>query len=168
MSAHPLHRLGRAWTDRLISVVHREIGYLEPKEAEELITHPMDAFPDIYPPGGVARIAGETRGHPYLIQLVCDALVRDLNGRGKLAAEDADVTRALDRALGDTPLFRELWSDRSDGERAILRELAKAAGPLGEREAEARDLLHEGLIEREVDRYRVAVPLFAAWIRERA
>lgn len=168
VSAHPLHRLGRAWTDRLISVVHREIGYLEPHEAEELITKPMDGFPDIYPPGGVARIAAETRGHPYLVQLVCDALVRDLNGRAKLAADDADVTRALDRALGDTPLFRELWSDRNDAEQAILRQLAKGAASLGEREADARDLLHEGLIEREGDAYRVAVPLFAAWIRERA
>lgn len=168
VSAHPLHRLGRTWTDRLISVIHREIGYLAPHEAEELITHPMDGFPDIYPPGGVARIAGETRGHPYLIQLVCDALVRDLNGRGKLTAENADITRALDRALGDTPLFRELWSDRNDGERAILRDLTKEPGPLGDREAEARDLLHEGLIEKDGERYRVAVPLFAAWIRERA
>lgn len=37
-----------------------------------------------------------------------------------------------------------------------------------EREAEAKDLLHEGLIERVGEAYRVAVPLFAAWIRERA
>jgi hypothetical protein len=125
VSAHPLHRLGRSWTDRLISVVHREIGYLLPDEAADLARSPMAGFPDIYPAGGVERIVRETNGHPYLIQLVCDGLIRDLNGKGLLGAADADLTRALDRVLGDTPLFRELWSSstRTDEERALLRRL---------------------------------------------
>lgn len=60
VAANPLHRLGPAWTDRLISVVHREITYLLPVEAEDLIQNPMPGFPDIYPPGCVARIVRET------------------------------------------------------------------------------------------------------------
>ena len=172
VSAHPLHRLGRAWTDRLNPPSSTATSPTWSRARPgSWITHPMDELPRaIYPPGGVDRIAGETRGHPYLVQLVCDALVRDLNGRAKLKAEDAHITRALDRALADTPLFRELWSDRRDGERAILRALAREPGLLGEQEeAEARDLKrNSGLIERDGERYRVAVPLFATWIRERA
>lgn len=53
-------------------------------------------------------------------------------------------------------------------QQVILRQLAAADGALGDREADARDLLHERLIERDGDAYRIAVPLFAAWIRERA
>jgi hypothetical protein len=168
VSAHPLHRLGRAWTDRLISVVHREIGCLLPDEAADLALHPMPGFPDIYPEGGVDRIVRETNGHPYLVQLVCDALIRDLNGRSLLKATDADLTRALDRALGDTPLFRELWQDRTDDERALLRRLAAEGDLALDPDAALHALLHEGYVDRAGDRYRIAVPLFRTWIRERA
>jgi hypothetical protein len=169
VSAHPLHRLGRAWTDRLISIIHRDITYLLPGEAEDLIRNPMPGFPDIYPPGGVDRIVCETHGHPYLVQLVCDALVRDLNGQERLTATDADLTRALDRALDATPLFRELWSDRNDGERALLRRLAAEGEVAVDAEDPAlRELVQQGHVERVEGRCRVAVPLFGAWIRERA
>ena len=129
----------------------------------------MPGFPDIYPPGGVDRLVRETHGHPYLVQLVCDLLVRDLNGQERLTATAADLTRALDRAIDATSLFRELWSDRTDGERALLRRLAaedeNATAP---DDPALRDLVQEGHVERVEGRCHLAVPLFRAWIRERA
>jgi uncharacterized protein len=168
VSAHPLHRLGRAWTDRLISVIHRELTYLLPHEAEDLIRNPMPGFQDIYPPGGVDRIVRETHGHPYLVQLVCDALIRDLNSRSQLVAVDEDLSRAFDRALDDTPLFRELWQDRSDAERALLEALARGGGGAPMEDATLRALLKEGYVERAGEGASLAVPLFGAWIREHA
>ncbi len=128
----------------------------------------MPGFPDIYPPGGVERLVRETHGHPYLLQLVCDALVRDLNGRQRLTAEDADITRALDRALDATPLFRELWDDRTDDERALLRRLAEPESLALEPSSALRALVQEGYVEASEGLYFIAVPLFRSWIRARS
>ncbi|EYF06770.1 hypothetical protein [Chondromyces apiculatus] len=166
--AHPLHRLGRAWTDRLISVIHREITYLAPEEAEALLCDPMPGFPEIYPPGGVARIVRDTNGHPYLVQLVADALIRNLNGRSSLSAKEADLTRALDRALTDTPFFQELWSDRTEEERELLLRLAEREPLTLEASTALKELVHGGYVTIAADQHRIAVPLFRTWIQEHA
>jgi AAA+ ATPase superfamily predicted ATPase len=81
LSAYTLRRLGRHWTDRLISVTVRPLSYLADADARELICLPVDDFPAIYPEGGVERIVAATRGHPYLVQKTCDNLVKLLNAR---------------------------------------------------------------------------------------
>ena len=48
------------------------------------------------PDGGVDRIVQVTAGHPYLVQLVCDALCRHLNENGRLEASTDDLEAALD------------------------------------------------------------------------
>jgi len=166
VSAHPFHRLGRSWTDRLINVVQRNLTYLLPDEAADLVRNPTPGFPDIYPPGGVERIVRETQGHPYLVQLVCDALVRDLNSRGYFKAEAADLDRAFDRALNDQVVFRELWSSLSDEERALLRRLVKDEEPGLDSSAPLRELVQQGYVEAREGRHVIAVPLFRRWIRE--
>lgn len=166
--ARPLHRLGRTWTDRLISVIQLEISYLKPEEAADLARNPMPGFPDIYPPGGVERIIRETNAHPYLLQLVCDTLIGNLNKQGRLRAEDADITRAFDGALPRQTVFRELWQAFTDEERAWLRKLAEPGEWAVEPDAVLKELRQQGYVEEQAGRYTLAVPLFRTWIRGNA
>ena len=117
---------------------------------------------------GVERIVQQTRGHPYLVQFVCDALVRDAAVERQRKATDDDLTRAFDRTLRDTVLFRELWTDRTDDERAVLRELAKAEEALAPEGTALRELVQQGYVEPRDGRYTIAVPLFRTWIRDNA
>lgn len=167
-TAHPLPRLGPHWVDRLINVLLRRLEPLDETAARALIVEPVPGFPDIYPPGGVDRILGQTAGHPYLIQLVCDILCRGLNEKERLHATDDDLERAFDRALSETPLFDELWRQRSAEEQTALKSLA-AGGPAAPFEtALLRGLEQEGYLTRRGGDWAVAVPLFATWIAERA
>ncbi len=169
VSAHPLVRLGRDWVDRLISVVQRDLGYLEPDAARSLMCQPIDGFPDIYPPGGVDRIAHETRGHPYLIQLVCDKLTRHLNDQKRLQATDADIELAIDTSFEDAEaiLFNDLWAQQSPAQRAWLSRLADSPAAVERPDRALKELIQRRFVEARDDAMHVAVPMFAAWIRER-
>lgn len=111
-----------------------------------------------------------THGHPYLLQLAGDLLCQHLNVLGRLSASDAYVTHALDKCIDATPPFQELWHKHmhTDPERSVLPSLADATAlPRGSRSSLTR-LKADGFDERHGDSWQVAVPLFAAWIRERA
>ena len=90
-----------------------------------------------------------------------------------MEATDADVERALDQAVNGTALFPDLWKDRRDDERRLLRRLAGAdeADSLHARALEPGEqtaaawLGREGFIVDEDDGVRIATPLFATWIR---
>jgi len=168
VSAHPPHRLGHAWTDRLINVVQRELTYLTPEQATDLAQNPEPRFPDIYPRGGVERIVRETNGHPYLVQLVCDELIRDLNGQGRLQATDKDLTRAFDAALNATSLFQELWTERTKDEQELLRTLASAGARRLKPTTVLKELRQQGYVAERDGVSAISVPLFGRWIRENA
>jgi hypothetical protein len=171
ITAHPFSRLGPHWSDRLISAQTRRIEPLAEEDARTLLTEPVAGFPDIYPPGGVERLLAETARHPYLLQLTAYDLTRRLNDAGRLKATDDDLTAALDQALEENNLFQNLWDDLTATEQRLLAALAER-GELPEASEELnqarRDLAREQLIQRggEEERWRVAVPLFARWIRE--
>ncbi len=167
VSAYPLHRLGPHWVDRLISAVSRRIGPLDEEAARQLVTEPTPAFPDIYPAGGVERLLRETGCHPYLLQLVCDQLCRLLNAAGRLKATSGDLDEALDQALLTTPLFRELWRQRSDDERAALHAVARGGQPPEATGPALLALREEGYLVREGDAHTFATPLFGRWVAER-
>ncbi len=167
VSAVPLVRLGPHWPDRLITATNRQLGVLELDQARRLVTEPMMGFPDIYPPGGVDRILAETGRHPYLLQLVCDRLCRDLNHAGRTAAAPDDVEAAIDGAFSETNLFTELWQKRDDKERRVLRALALGR-PAPPGTSAIRSLLDERFLVQVGDDLAIAVPMFATWIAERA
>lgn len=167
VSAHPLHRLGPHWVDRLISVLSREIRYLDEPDARSLICEPIPDFPDIYPDGGVERIVGETHGHPYLIQLVCDHLCKRLNEKKRLKADMDDLDAAFDLAVLETPLFHDLWRDRTDEEKEVLRKLTFGDEPPDELRRSLRELEKQVYVIQRGDRWTVTVPLFQAWIEDR-
>jgi hypothetical protein len=166
VSAYPLARLGPHWPDRLISALSREISYLQPEEARELIRHPTPDFPDIYPEGAVNRLVAETRGHPYLIQLVCDELCRRLNDQSRLRAESADIQAAIDAAFSKTSLFDELWRQQDDRGRTWLRVLAAEPRPVDRPDEALRRLVRTHFVQSADGKHQVAVPMFAAWIRD--
>jgi uncharacterized protein len=173
VTAHPFSRLGPHWSDRLISAQTRRIEPLAEEEARTLLTRPVAGFPDIYPPGGVERLLGETACHPYLLQLTAYDLTRRLNEAGCLKATDDDLTAALDQALEENNLFQNLWDDLAVAEQRLMAALARgerlleAAGESSETLNKARrDLAREQLIRQGAEGWQVAVPLFARWIRE--
>lgn len=173
VTAHPFSRLGPHWSDRLISARTRRIEPLAEEEARALLTQPVAGFPDIYPPGGVERLLGETACHPYLLQLTAYDLTRRLNEASRLKATDDDLTAALDQALEENNLFQNLWDDLTTTERRLLEALARgeelpeAAGEASEVLSQARrELAREQLILRRSEGWRVAVPLFSRWVRE--
>jgi hypothetical protein len=172
VTAHPFSRLGPHWSDRLISAQTRRIEPLAEEEARALLTRPVEAFPDIYPPGGVERLLTATACHPYLLQLTAYDLTRRLNDAGRLKATDDDLTAALDQALEENNLFQYVWNDLTATEQRLLAALARGEEPSGvgadELSQARRELAREQLIRRngEGEGWRVAVPLFARWIRE--
>ncbi len=169
VSGRPSFYHGRSWAHRLIGVVsavQRDISYLLPDEATELVRNPVPNFPDIYPSGGVERIVQETHGHPYLVQFVCDSLVRDLNSTGRMKADNSDLERAFDEVLNGSVLFQELWRERTDGEHSVLRQLARNGEMALEESATIRELVQQGYVEARDGGYNITVPLFQRWIRE--
>ena len=167
LTAYSLDGLGPHWLDRLVSALQRQVGYLDEPDARNLVTEPIEGFPDIYPPGGVDRILRETHCHPYLIQLVCDHLTKRLNDNSRLKADDGDLEAAFDLATAQTPLFPELWRQRSEDEKAILKALALGQDPPDQTRPTLRQLEKQGYVTRRDNRPTIAVPLFSAWIQDR-
>lgn len=166
VSGLPLQRLGPHWVDRIISAKLYELGYLEADAAEELVRRPIPEFPDIYPAGGVEKILRQTNCHPYLIQLVCDQLVRQLNGKQQLRASMADIERAIDESFTATALFSELWDRQMQArEQQWLRLLTQGAA-VTQADGALRELEQHQFVLREHGQYRIAVPMFESWIRD--
>ena len=164
LTAHPLQRLGPHWVDRLISATERSISYLDEKDADDLVRAPIPDFPDIYPEGGIARILRETHRHPFLIQKTCDELCKYLNEHGgRRRATDDELTAVLDTVV-EEKLFDELWTQRTEEEKTALQRLASEEEPV-RADGAMRALSREGIVELSNDRARIAVPLFAAWVR---
>lgn len=164
LTAYPLPRLGRHWNDRLISATSRQISYLDPVSAEELMRSPVEDFPDIYPEGGVERILKQTHRHPFLLQKIGDELCEFLNANHRQKATDDELTDIFDRVARE-PLFDELWDQRTPDEKRALHALACTREPLDATPA-MRALEREGYVELDADeRASIAVPLFSAWIR---
>ena len=168
VTAHPFSRLGPHWSDRLISAQTRRIEPLAEEDGRKLLTQPVAGFPDIYPPGGVEQLLAATACHPYLLQLTAYHLTRRLNDASRLKANDDDLTAALDQALEENNLFQNLWDDLNSAEQRLLAALARGEEPpASEMLSQARrELTREQLIQRSGEGWRVAVPLFARWIRE--
>jgi hypothetical protein len=79
---------------------------------------------------------------------------------------------AFDKAITDNQVFGDLWNERSDVERALLERLATAPLPRSsladppDRDA-ARTLLDEEILLADAGNLRIAVPMFATWLRRR-
>ena len=92
------------WASYLINVQVVHISYLTKQEAIHLIERPVNDFPLRYEPDACHRVFTLTRGHPFLVQLLCDEIValkneQDPSVRRLARLEDVEmaVIEALDR-----------------------------------------------------------------------
>jgi hypothetical protein len=104
------HHLGQfqRWASYLINVQVVHISYLHDAEARHLIERPVKAFTLRYQPAASRRVLELTRGHPFLVQLLCAEIVALKNEQApalrRLAAL-ADVEAAVPEALNSGSFF---------------------------------------------------------------
>lgn len=172
VSAHQLSssRLGPKWADRLISAFPCHLGPLPREDAEQLLRKPVQYFPEsVFDDAAVAAVLSQTGGHPYLIQLVGDQIVKRLNGATprRATATAQDIERALDGAsnIARSQLFVALWEELDDTDRTLLRSLAQ--GRAVEAESPAfRSLRDQSFVDLRDGTPAFVFPLFARWIRD--
>jgi hypothetical protein len=173
-----LDELGPNWSSYFINVRSLTIGYLETKEAEELIRNPDPEveFPLKYQDEAVADILADTLGHPYLLQLVCSCIVELANQRRTTRADtelvEAGKKMALERGQ---PYFRNIWDEMAGPEgQVLLRQAAASAGavsltPAGAAARQALErMVQLRVLRKSSNGYSVEVPLVARWVNEYA
>lgn len=168
-----LDELGPAWSSYFINIKPLTIDYLTPEQAEALIRRPDPGleFNLTYPQAVVEQLIAETGGHPYLLQLLCSAIVEESNAAQTLTIDASLVARAIPRALDQgEPYFRNIWDEMAGPEgRDPLRRIAEADSPLPLPDSPAlRRLLRRRVITRDGAGYRVEIPLVRRWVVERA
>lgn len=105
--SHSLDEFGR-WASYLINVQIVHISYLNETEARQLIEQPVRDFALRYEPAASQRVLDLTRGHPFLIQLLCAEIVALKNEQDtsiRRLARLADVEEAMPAALSHGSFF---------------------------------------------------------------
>ncbi len=174
-----LDELGPNWSSYFINIKPVSMGCLSEEETRELIENPdpESEFSLRYEPEVVDRIVETTLGHPYLVQLVCSAVVEESNKAEVGIADSAILDLGLKRALvqGEA-YFRNVWDEMAgeDG-RAVLRGIARgeASGKLENADEKTRAALArmarlKVICRVEEGNYTVKIPLFRRWILEYA
>jgi hypothetical protein len=84
------------------------LGYLQEAEARQLIETPIENFALRYEPSASQRVLDLTKGHPFLVQLLCAeivALKNDQDPSIRRLATLADVEAAIPAALEHGSMF---------------------------------------------------------------
>lgn len=188
-----LARLRTEYFSALFGVGHRiTVGPLPVEAARRLVTEPV-AGQLVWLSDARDEVVTRCAGHPFLIQAVCDQVflraAREDERRISLAFVDA----AIDEVLDGLDHFQTLWNHVGTARRRLIvalcavdprpgeaRDLGVLEEELGRRgvalppEGIAADLAH--LDDLEVialetsgteQRYRLRLPLLAAWVRRR-
>lgn len=95
--SHTLNEF-RRWSSYLINAQTLHLSFLKESETRQLITQPVRDFPLHYDVAALDRVLFVTRGHPYLVQLLCSEVVNLKNEQDadiRLCATRADVETAL-------------------------------------------------------------------------
>lgn len=171
---------GINWAGYFVNVQTLKVGFLQPKEAYQLITRPIPDYPskEIFGEGVVDEIIQVTGCHPFMVQAVCSALIDNLNAENRYQAEIQDVSIAVDQVLKswwDTH-FRDLWNRTSKEQQVCLStiknlgegDLQKIARQSGLDEKTVRrtlqTLIKRDLVLQEDGIYRIAAPIFTEWV----
>ncbi len=149
--SHTLAEFSR-WSSYLINVQVVHIGYLHPNEAQQLVEAPVQGFALRYEAAATQRVLDLTRGHPFLVQLLCAEIVALKNEQPpaqRRLATVADVETAVPEALIHGSFFFADMRNQTDGVGGqVLNLLAQA----GEKQAVSRSDLG-----RELDGVETAV-----------
>jgi hypothetical protein len=175
-----LDEIGPNWSSYFISIVPMEMLYLEPTEAQDLLTNPDPDFALRYDTGIVDRILTLTRCQPYLLQLIDSALVNQANQQQTQLVTSDLLQTAIQNALTlGEPYFTNVWTEftgTTDPERTagqtLLLALAKRH-PTDTITDELNRKSHQRLlryhvIEQTTKGDRIEIPLIEQWVRERA
>ena len=128
--SHTLQEFQR-WSSYLINVQVIHLGYLEEPEARKLIEHPVPNFTLRYDFKASQRVLDLTRGHPYLVQLLCAEIIALKNRQVPAVrrfATLADVEAAVPTALSHGKMFfSDIQRNQvNEGGLALLCNLATA------------------------------------------
>jgi hypothetical protein len=105
--SHTLDELQR-WASYLINVQVVQVSYLKADETRQLIEQPVKGFALRYEPDASARVLQLTRGHPFLVQLLCAEIVALKNEHApavRRLARVEDVEAAVPEALSHGGFF---------------------------------------------------------------
>lgn len=171
-----LDELGPNWSSYFISIVPIEMSYLEPHEAEQLLTNPDPEFELGYAPGIVEEILTLTHCQPYLLQLIGWTLVNQANLRQVRVVDRSLLQTAIqDSFTQGEPYFTNLWteftgttlSERAAGQAALIEIAYNQPIP------NPNDSATQAALTR-LHRYHILknnafeVPLVEQWVRDRA
>jgi hypothetical protein len=105
--SHTLDEFQR-WSSYLINAQVIHLGYLQEAEARQLIETPIENFALRYEPPASQRVLDITKGHPFLVQLLCAeivALKNDQDPSIRRLATLANVEAAIPAALEHGSMF---------------------------------------------------------------
>ncbi len=170
------------WIQYFNTAVPCRVSYLDEASARKLITQPIDDFPLNYEPEAVDLLIEQTRCHPCLIQLTCQALVDMKNEQRSRHATVEDVEQALKKTLNNDYALRSVWDWVPENERPLLAWLASAEPAPIEQMARAllrtavevrgmaEHLTKAEILMREDNQavYSFQVPLFRQWVARQA
>jgi len=177
-----LDELGPNWSSYFISTVPMEMLYLEPSEAEALLTDPDPEFALRYDSGIVPEILQLTRCQPYLLQLIGSALVTQANLEHTQLVTFPMLKAAIQDAFTQgEPYFTNVWTEFTGttpneiaaGQAYLLslagRTLLDPPNPFSpDTQAAIRRLRRYHVIEQVDGSNRIEIPLFEQWVREQA
>ena len=158
--ANLLTELPNYWSNYLINTQTVRVSYLDEHHARQLITQPVPDFPaNVYTPAAIDAIIHWTRCQPYLIQLLCLTLIKQINQAKRKIIEATDVETAVPEAIktGDQ-YFTELWNDAANQHETLLQILAKQ--PIHDQAALKR-LIYKEMIDQETLQFQVPMVKYA-------
>lgn len=182
--SHTLDEFAR-WSSYLINAQMVHLSYLASHEARQLIERPIQDFALVYEAAASQRVLDLTRGHPYLVQLLCGEIVMRKNEEPlstRRYATVADVEAAVPIMLTrGRQFFADIALHQVDAAgRQVLQQMAKQgegpettweslAGTKGD-PAELHQtldlLLRRELIERVNGGYRFQVEVIRRWFAQ--
>ena len=170
------------WSSYLINTRLIHLGYLGEIEARQLIERPIEDFALWYEPEASRRVLDLTRGHPFLVQLLCSEIVALKNKQEvheRPLARLADVEMAVEPALNHGSFyFADIQYNRVDeaglavlahlarqGEGAITRpaDIADGMAPSFDLDQSLTQLKQYELVEAVDGGYRFQVELIRRW-----
>ena len=96
------------WSSYLINVQVVQVGYLKDSEARRLIERPVKNPVLRYAPEATEQVLALTRGHPFLVQLLCAEIVElknEQDAAGRRLATKEDVLAAVPEAVSHGSFF---------------------------------------------------------------
>ncbi|HEY7414995.1 MAG TPA: hypothetical protein VH593_07370, partial [Ktedonobacteraceae bacterium] len=158
-----------------------KISFLQPSEAYQLITRPIQGIPieQIFGPNVLDEMLRVTGCHPFLVQALSSALIDTLNSHRSDRIEIQDVAYAINAVFKNwgSTYFRDLWERTDPAQRICLTTLKKLGSGdrsfIEQQSGLDRQTIYrtlEVLIDRDlVSRdtqgiYQLATPIFHAWV----